>query len=264
MNAESETHEPSLVGAAHRRTTRGVSILWKDHEVRVGAGAPVVVQSMTNTDTADAIATAIQVKELAQAGSELVRITVNTPEAARAVPAIREQLDRMGVSVPLVGDFHYNGHKLLTQVPECAQALSKYRINPGNLGAGHKRDDHFAQMIEVACRYERPIRIGVNWGSLDQALMARLMDANQQSPHPQPASQVMREALVQSALESAQQAERLGLPGDAIVLSCKVSQVQDLISVYQDLASRCNYPLHLGLTEAGMGSKGIVASTAAL
>ena len=252
------------VGAAARRQTRQVSVAWGNHAVKVGGGAPVMVQSMTNTDTADPIATAIQVKELALAGSEVVRITVNTPEAAAQVPAIRDQLDRMGVAVPLVGDFHYNGHKLLTQFPECAQALSKYRINPGNMGAGNKRDDNFAQMIEVACRYQKPVRIGVNWGSLDSQLMARMMDENSRRPQPWPAQAVMREALVVSAITNAQRAETMGLPGDASVLSCKVSHVQDLITVYQDLASRCDYPLHLGLTEAGMGSKGIVASTAAL
>jgi len=230
----------------------------------VGGTAPVVVQSMTNTDTADAIATAIQVKALAQAGSEVVRITVNTPDAAREVPAIRDQLDKMGISTPLVGDFHYNGHKLLTQFPDCARALSKYRINPGNMGAGNRREDNFAQMIEVACRYDKPVRIGVNWGSLDSALMARMMDENSRRAQPWSAQAVMREALVVSAISNAQRAEALGLPGDAIVLSCKVSHVQDLITVYQNLASRCDYPLHLGLTEAGMGSKGIVASTAAL
>ena len=232
--------------------------------MQVGGNAPVVVQSMTNTDTADAIATAIQVKELAQAGSELVRITVNTPEAAREVPAIREQLDRMNVSVPLVGDFHYNGHKLLADYPECAQALSKYRINPGNMGGGKKRGDNFAQMIEVACRYEKPVRIGVNWGSLDHELMARMMDDNSRRAQPWDAQAVMRDALVVSAISNAQRAEELGLARDAIVLSCKVSHVQDLITVYQDLSARCDYPVHLGLTEAGMGSKGIVASTAAL
>jgi len=230
----------------------------------VGGDSPVVVQSMTNTDTADAVATAIQVKELAMAGSELVRITVNTPEAAREVPAIREQLDRMGVSVPLVGDFHYNGHKLLSQFPECAQALSKYRINPGNMGGGKRRDDNFAQMIEVAARNAKPVRIGVNWGSLDHELLARMMDENAKRDRPWTAQAVMREALVVSAISNAMRAEELGLPGDAIVLSCKVSHVQDLIAVYRDLSSRCDYPLHLGLTEAGMGSKGIVASTAAL
>lgn len=252
------------VGPAPRRRTRSTQVSWGDTVVRVGGDAPVVVQSMTNTDTADSIATAIQVKQLAQAGSEIVRITVNTPEAAREVPAIREQLDRMGVSVPLVGDFHYNGHKLLTQFPECAQALSKYRINPGNMGGGKRRDDNFAQMIEVACRYNKPVRIGVNWGSLDHELMARLMDANSKLPDPWSAQAVMRHALVVSAISNAQRAEELGLPGDAIVLSCKVSHVQDLIAVYQNLSERCDYPLHLGLTEAGMGSKGIVASTAAL
>jgi (E)-4-hydroxy-3-methylbut-2-enyl-diphosphate synthase len=255
---------PAAVGPAARRTTRAVDIRWNDRVVTVGGGAPVVVQSMTNTDTADAIATAVQVKELAQAGSEVVRITVNTPEAAREVPAIREQLDRMGLSVPLVGDFHYNGHKLLTQFPECAQALSKYRINPGNVGGGKRRDDNFAQMIEVACRHGKPVRIGVNWGSLDHELMARMMDDNSRRAQPWEAQAVMRDALVESAISSALRAEELGLPGDAIILSCKVSHVQDLIAVYRDLSARCGYPLHLGLTEAGMGSKGIVASTAAL
>ena len=224
----------------------------------------MVVQSMTNTDTADVIGTAIQVKELAMAGSEIVRITVNTPEAAQAVPAIREQLDRMGVDTPLVGDFHFNGHKLLTQYPECAQALSKYRINPGNVGGGKKREDNFAQMIEVACRHEKPVRIGVNWGSLDHELMARMMDENSRRAQPWEAAAVMRDALVTSAIDNARRAEALGLSPDAIILSCKVSHVQDLITVYRDLAARCDYPLHLGLTEAGMGSKGIVASTAAL
>jgi (E)-4-hydroxy-3-methylbut-2-enyl-diphosphate synthase len=219
---------------------------------------------MTNTDTAEAIATAIQVRELAQAGSEIVRITVNTPEAAREVPAIREQLDRMGVNVPLCGDFHFNGHKLLTQFPECAQALSKYRINPGNMGGGKKRDDNFAQMIEVACRHQKPVRIGVNWGSLDQELLATMMDANSKLSQPLTSQAVMREALVISAISNAERAQSLGLPGDAIVLSCKVSHVQDLIAVYRDLSARCDYPLHLGLTEAGMGTKGVVASTAAL
>jgi (E)-4-hydroxy-3-methylbut-2-enyl-diphosphate synthase len=233
-------------------------------EVVVGGVAPVIVQSMTNTDTADAIATAIQVKDLARAGSELVRITVNNPEAAAAVPAIREQLDRMGVDVPLVGDFHYNGHKLLTDFPECAKALSKYRINPGNVGHGAKRDTQFAQMIEVACRYGKPVRIGVNWGSLDQQLLARIMDENSRRAEPWSAQAVMYEALVTSAIENAQRAEEIGLDGNKIILSCKVSGVQDLIAVYRELARRCDYPLHLGLTEAGMGSKGIVASTAAL
>jgi (E)-4-hydroxy-3-methylbut-2-enyl-diphosphate synthase len=230
----------------------------------MGGDAPILVQSMTNTDTADPIATAIQIKDLARAGSEIVRITVNSPEAARAVPEIREQLDRMGVSVPLVGDFHYNGHKLLSDVPGCAQALSKYRINPGNVGSGRRRDDNFAKMIEIACRFGRPVRIGVNWGSLDQDLLARMMDANAASAQPLDAQSVMREALVSSAIDSAHRAEALGLPGDAICLSAKVSNVQDLVAVYSALAERCDYPLHLGLTEAGMGSKGIVASTAAL
>ncbi len=254
----------SALGPFARHSTRAVNISWAGHRVTVGGGAPVLVQSMTNTDTADAIATAIQVKELALAGSEIVRITVNTPEAAKEVSAIREQLDRMGVNVPLVGDFHYNGHKLLTQFPDCAQALSKYRINPGNMGGGKKRDDNFAQMIEVACLHNKPVRIGVNWGSLDHELLARMMDENSQSARPRDAQAVMRDALVVSAISNAQRAEELGLPGDAIILSCKVSHVQDLIAVYRDLAGRCDYPLHLGLTEAGMGSKGIVASTAAL
>ncbi len=251
-------------GPAPRRLTRQVRIRHGAREVFVGGNAPVVVQSMTNTDTADVIGTAIQVKELARAGSELVRITVNTPDAAAAVPAIREQLDRMDVGVPLIGDFHYNGHQLLTAFPACAEALSKYRINPGNVGQGAKRDTQFAQMIEVACRYDKPVRIGVNWGSLDQALLARIMDENAQRPEPFSAQSVMYEALVTSALENAQRAEEIGLPGDRITLSCKVSGVQDLIAVYRELAKRCDYPLHLGLTEAGMGSKGIVASTAAL
>jgi len=255
---------PNSPGTAPRHATRSVAVRWGDTVVSIGGNAPVVVQSMTNTDTADAVATAIQTKELAQAGSELVRITVNTPEAAREVPAIRAQLDRMGISVPLVGDFHYNGHKLLADFPDCAQALSKYRINPGNMGGGKKRGNNFAQMIEVACRYQKPIRIGVNWGSLDHELLARMMDANSASSAPRDAQSVMRDALVVSAIDNARRAETLGLPGDAIVLSCKVSHVQDLIAVYRDLTARCDYPLHLGLTEAGMGSKGIVASTAAL
>ncbi len=232
--------------------------------VSIGGDSPVRVQSMTNTDTADAIATAIQVRDLAHAGSELVRITVNSPEAAKAVPAIRDQLARMGCDVPLVGDFHYNGHKLLSDYPACAEALDKYRINPGNVGAGKKRDDNFAHMIEAACRYRKVVRIGVNWGSLDQALLARLMDENSGRAEPWDAREVMREALVQSALDSAERAEKLGLPGESIVLSAKVSAVQDLISVYRSLAQRCDYALHLGLTEAGMGSKGIVASSTAL
>ncbi|MGE5621737.1 MAG: flavodoxin-dependent (E)-4-hydroxy-3-methylbut-2-enyl-diphosphate synthase [Bacillota bacterium] len=255
---------PIASGPNARRTSRSVAVRYGAREVIVGGAAPVVVQSMTNTDTPDAISTAIQVKDLARAGSELVRITVNNPEAAAAVVAIREQLDKMGIDVPLVGDFHYNGHKLLHDFPECAQALSKYRINPGNVGQGAKRDTQFAQMIEVACKYDKPVRIGVNWGSLDQALLARIMDENAQRPEPWDAQAVMYEALVTSAIENAQRAEELGLAGDKIILSCKVSGVQDLIAVYRELARRCDYPLHLGLTEAGMGSKGIVASTAAL
>jgi (E)-4-hydroxy-3-methylbut-2-enyl-diphosphate synthase len=255
---------PYPIGSTPPRTTRQVVLRSGGRAVRIGGGAPVMVQSMTNTDTADAIATAIQVKELALAGSEAVRITVNTPEAAREVAAIREQLDRMGVDTPLIGDFHYNGHKLLTQFPECAQALSKYRINPGNMGGGKRRDDNFAQMIEVACRHDKPVRIGVNWGSLDHELMARMMDENSRRAQPWEAQAVMRDALVVSAITNARRAETLGLSGNAIVLSCKVSHVQDLIAVYRDLSGRCDYPLHLGLTEAGMGSKGIVASTAAL
>jgi (E)-4-hydroxy-3-methylbut-2-enyl-diphosphate synthase len=232
--------------------------------VRVGGNAPVVVQSMTNTDTADAAATAAQVAELARAGSEIVRITVNTAEAAAQVAPIRDRLLAMGVAVPLVGDFHFNGHKLLAQHPDCAAALDKYRINPGNVGRGARRDEQFATLIELACRYAKPVRIGVNWGSLDQELLARLMDENAARAVPLDAGAVMREALVTSALESAARAEALGLGRDRIVLSCKVSGVQDLIRVYRDLAARCDYPLHLGLTEAGMGSKGIVASTAAM
>ncbi len=255
---------PDEPSAAPRRPTRAVVVRWGDHAVQVGGGAPVVVQSMTNTDTADPDATARQVAHLARAGSEIVRVTVNTPEAAARVADLRNALDRMGVSVPLVGDFHYNGHKLLTQFPDCAQALSKYRINPGNMGGGKRRDDNFAQMIEVACRHGKPIRIGVNWGSLDHELLARMMDENAARPRPLAANAVMREALVVSAISNARRAEELGLPGDAIILSCKVSHVQDLIAVYSDLSARCDYPLHLGLTEAGMGSKGIVASTAAL
>ena len=247
-----------------RRVSRQSNIEWAGQVVTVGGDAPVRVQSMTNTDTADVIATAIQVKELARAGSEIVRITVDTPAAAAAVPAIREQLDKMDVYVPLVGDFHYNGHTLLKDHPDCAQALSKYRINPGNVGQGAKRDVQFSQMIEMACQYKKPIRIGVNWGSLDQDLLAKLLDQNAATANPKELNQVMAEALIQSALQSAARAEELGLPGNQITLSCKVSNVQDLISVYRDLAVRCDYPLHLGLTEAGIGSKGIVASTAAL
>lgn len=232
--------------------------------VAVGGGAPVVVQSMTNTDTADAASTVKQIVELWQAGSEIVRITVNSPEAAAQVANIRQQLDAQGCSVPLVGDFHYNGHKLLSDYPDCAQALAKYRINPGNVGKGSKRDDQFSAMIETAIQYDKPIRIGVNWGSLDQEKMAKMMDENANSANPLPSDALMREALIQSALESAEQAEAIGLAHDKITISCKVSDVQDLVLVYRDLAKRCDYPLHLGLTEAGMGSKGIVASTAAL
>ena len=247
-----------------RRLTRRVLMMNGTREVAVGGGAPIVVQSMTNTDTADVIGTAVQIKELARAGSEVVRITVNTAEAAAAVPAIREQLDRMEIDVPLVGDFHFNGHKLLTQHPDCAAALSKYRINPGNVGKGSRHDDNFASMVEVACRHGKPVRIGVNWGSLDQELATRLMDENSLQATPASAAEVLREALIRSALDSAQRAEEIGLAGNRIILSCKVSGVQDLIMVYRSLAARCDYPLHLGLTEAGMGSKGIVASTAAL
>lgn len=230
----------------------------------IGGNAPVVVQSMTNTDTADEVATAIQVAQLARAGSELVRITVNTAEAANAVASIRSRLDDMGCHVPLIGDFHFNGHKLLTAYPACAKALAKYRINPGNVGHGKKRDEQFATLIETACHYDKPVRIGVNWGSLDPEMLARIMDENAKSSDSMDAGQVMRKALITSALESAAKAEELGLPRDHIILSCKVSSVQDLIAVYRDLAAQCNYALHLGLTEAGMGSKGIVASTAAL
>jgi len=233
-------------------------------QVIIGGDAPIVVQSMTNTDTADPVATAMQVAELAKAGSELVRITVNSEEAAGAVPEIRERLDRMGLNVPLIGDFHFNGHKLLSKYPACAEVLAKYRINPGNVGRGRKRDEQFATIIELACRYDKPVRIGVNWGSLDQALVVRMMDENARLPQPRDATEVTREAMVVSALESAGQAEALGLGHDKIIISVKVSDVQDLIAVYRHLAGRCDYPLHLGLTEAGMGSKGIVASTAAL
>lgn len=243
-----------------RRPTRQVRV----GHVIVGSSAPVVVQSMTNTDTADAAATAAQVRELADAGSELVRITVNTPEAAAAVADIRRRLDDAGCNVPLVGDFHFNGDRLLRDYPDCARALAKYRINPGNVGRGAHGDDKFAFMIRTAIEYDKPVRIGVNWGSLDQALATRLMDENSRAEHPLPVDAVMREALIVSALESADKAMELGLPADRIILSCKVSHVQDLIAVYRDLASRCDFPLHLGLTEAGMGSKGIVASSAAL
>jgi len=230
----------------------------------IGGDAPILVQSMTNTDTADAESTARQVLALARAGSEIVRVTVNTAAAAAQVPRIRERLDAMGCEVPLVGDFHFNGHKLLAEHPDCAQALAKYRINPGNVGRGARRDEQFAAMIETACRYAKPVRIGVNWGSLDQELLLRLMNENARAAEPLDSDAVTREALVASALESAARAQELGLPEDRIVLSCKVSGVQDLIAVYRELARRCDYPLHLGLTEAGLGTKGIVASTAAL
>ena len=246
------------------RRSRQARVVWGSRVVTIGGDAPVRVQSMTNTDTVDVIGTAIQVKELALAGSELVRITVNTPEAAEAVPHIREQLDRMGIDVPLVGDFHYNGHRLLTDHPACAEALSKYRINPGNVGKGDKKDRQFAQMIEAAMRFDKPVRIGVNWGSLDQELLASMMDENARSADPWDAQQVMYQALISSALQSAEFARELGMAPEQIILSCKVSGVQDLISVYRGLAARCDYPLHLGLTEAGMGAKGTVASSAAL
>jgi len=243
---------------------RRSSVAVKVGSVTVGGDAPIVVQSMTNTDTADEVATAVQVAQLARAGSEIVRITVNTEEAAAAVPKIRERLDAMGLDVPLVGDFHFNGHRLLAKHPACAEALAKLRINPGNVGRGSKRDPQFAAMIEAACRFDKPVRIGVNWGSLDQDLLARMLDDNAKRERPLELGAVMRQAVVKSALQSAARAEELGLAHDRIILSCKMSGVQDLISVYRELAARCDYPLHLGLTEAGMGSKGIVASTAAL
>jgi (E)-4-hydroxy-3-methylbut-2-enyl-diphosphate synthase len=248
------------VSATARRPSTPVRV----GRVTVGGDHPVVVQSMTNTDTADVEATALQVRALAIAGSEIVRVTVNNEESAAAVPAIVERLAQLGTSVPIVGDFHFNGHKLLRGYPACAEALAKYRINPGNVGRGSKRDPQFAEMIEIACRHDKPVRIGVNWGSLDQDLLTRLMDENSRAAEPLGANDVMREAIVVSALESARRAEELGLPHDRIVISCKVSGVQDLIAVYRNIAARCDYPLHLGLTEAGMGSKGIVASTAAM
>jgi (E)-4-hydroxy-3-methylbut-2-enyl-diphosphate synthase len=248
------------MSAATRRHSTPVRI----GHVTVGGDQPVVVQSMTNTDTADVEATALQVRALATAGSELVRVTVNTDEAAAAVPHIVDRLGQFGVRVPIVGDFHFNGHKLLREHPACAEALAKYRINPGNVGRGSKRDPQFAEMIEIACRWAKPVRIGVNWGSLDQDLLTRLMDENSRQAAPRDANDVMREAIVVSALESAKRAEELGLGHDRILISCKVSGVQDLIAVYRNIAARCDYPLHLGLTEAGMGSKGIVASTAAI
>ena len=243
---------------------RRASVATRVGSVRVGGGAPIVVQSMTNTDTADIESTVAQVRALARAGSELVRVTVNTEEAAAAVPHIRDRLAQQGVHVPLIGDFHFNGHKLLKAHPACAEALAKYRINPGNVGRGSKRDPQFAEMIEVACRHQKPIRIGVNWGSLDSELLTRMMDENNASPNPRSANEVMRSAVVESCLQSAARAEELGQAHEAIVLSAKVSGVQDLIAIYTDLAARCDYPLHVGLTEAGMGSKGIVASTAGI
>ncbi len=255
---------PIESAAPRARRSAQASVRWGARVVTVGGDAPVRVQSMTNTDTVDAIGTAIQVKELAVAGSELVRITVNTPEAAQQVPYIREQLDRMGVDVPLIGDFHYNGHRLLTDFPACAQALSKYRINPGNVGKGDKKDRQFAQMIAAALKWDKPVRIGVNWGSLDQELLAALMDENALRAQPWDARQVMYEALITSAIQSAKLAEELGMRHEQVLLSCKVSGVQDLISVYRELARRCDYPLHLGLTEAGMGTKGTVASSIAM
>lgn len=256
----------TLIDVARPAARRSLQarVVWGSRVVTIGGDAPVRVQSMTNTDTVDVIGTAIQVKELALAGSELVRITVNNEEAAKAVPHIREQLDRMGIDVPLVGDFHYNGHRLLTDHPACAEALSKYRINPGNVGKGDKKDRQFAQMIEAAMRFDKPVRIGVNWGSLDQELLATLMDENARSADPWDAQQVMYQALISSALQSANLAVELGMKPEQVILSCKVSGVQDLVSVYRGLAARCDFPLHLGLTEAGMGAKGTVASAAAL
>ena len=264
MSVEFLAASPIALAAPLPRRSRQARVVWGSHVVTVGGDAPVRLQSMTNTDTVEAVETAIQVRDLAQAGSELVRITVNTPEAAQAVPYIREQLDRMGCNVPLVGDFHYNGHRLLTDFPDCAQALSKYRINPGNVGKGDKKDKQFAQMIEIAARHDKAVRIGVNWGSLDQELLAQLMDVNAQRPQPWDARQVMYQALITSAIDSARRAQALGLNGDNILLSCKVSGVQDLIAVYRELARRCDYALHLGLTEAGMGTRGTVSSSVAL
>ena len=259
-----QTCLPIASASAKAHHSLQARVVWGSRVVTIGGDAPVRVQSMTNTDTVDAIGTAIQVKELALAGSEMVRITVNTPEAAAAVPYVREQLDRMGIDVPLVGDFHYNGHRLLTDYPDCAQALSKYRINPGNVGKGNKRDTQFGQMIEAAMRWNKVVRIGVNWGSLDQELLASLMDENSARSAPWDAKQVMYEALITSAIDSAHRAEAMGLAREQIILSCKVSGVQDLISVYRELSRRTNHPLHLGLTEAGMGTKGTVASATAL
>lgn len=259
--AKDEFIEPARPAA---KRTRQAEVRWGSRVVTIGGSAPVRVQSMTNTDTVDVIGTAIQVKELAVAGSELVRITVNTPEAAAAVPHIRDQLDRMGIDVPLVGDFHYNGHRLLSEHPACAEALSKYRINPGNVGKGDKGDRQFGQMIEIAARHDKAVRIGVNWGSLDADLLAQMMDDNAKLPQPREPQQIMYRALITSAITSARRAEELGLRGDQIILSCKMSGVQDLVSVYRALAQRCDYALHLGLTEAGMGTKGTVASATAL
>jgi (E)-4-hydroxy-3-methylbut-2-enyl-diphosphate synthase len=264
MNAPESLEDRIASAAPAARRSRQARAVWGDHVVTIGGDAPVRVQSMTNTDTVDVIGTAIQVKELAQAGSELVRITVNTPEAAEAVPHIRDQLDRMGIDVPLIGDFHYNGHRLLTDHPAMAQALSKYRINPGNVGKGEKHDRQFAMMVEAACRWDKCVRIGVNWGSLDQELLVELMDENARRAVPWDAKQVMYQALVQSALTSADAARQIGLDPNQIIISCKVSGVQDLIAVYRGLARRCDYALHLGLTEAGMGTKGTVASATAM
>ena len=260
MNME----KPIPAAQAQARRSLQAQVKWGAHVLTVGGDAPVRVQSMTNTDTVDVIGTAIQVKELAVAGSEMVRITVNTPEAAAAVPHIRDQLDRMGIHVPLIGDFHFNGHRLLTDHPACAEALSKYRINPGNVGKGDKKDRQFGQMIEAALRWDKPVRIGVNWGSLDQELLVQLMDENSRRASPWEARQVMYEALISSAIGSAERAQEMGMKASQILLSCKVSGVQDLIAVYRELARRCDYPLHLGLTEAGMGTKGTVASATAL
>jgi (E)-4-hydroxy-3-methylbut-2-enyl-diphosphate synthase len=264
IDTTSSLEEAIAAARPATRRSRQARVVWGDRVVTVGGDAPVRIQSMTNTDTVDVIGTAIQVKELAIAGSEMVRITVNTPEAAEAVPHIREQLDRMGIDVPLVGDFHFNGHRLLTDFPAMAQALSKYRINPGNVGKGDKRDRQFGQMIEAAARYDKVVRIGVNWGSLDAELLAQMMDENAARAEPWDAQQVMYQALIQSALTSAAYARELGLNPDNIIISCKVSGVQDLISVYRALSKRCDYALHLGLTEAGMGTKGTVASATAL
>ncbi len=255
---------PVASGPMARSDRQTTLVRHRSNEVIIGGSTPIVVQSMTNTDTADVAATVTQVRDLALAGSELVRVTVNTPAAAAALPRIRERLDALGVEVPLIGDFHYNGHKLLSDYPDCAGALSKYRINPGNVGQGEKHDSQFARIVETACRHGKPVRIGVNWGSLDQDLLARIMDENSRRAEPWSARAIMYEALVTSALDSARSAEAVGLGADRIILSCKVSGVQDLIAVYRELARRCRYALHLGLTEAGMGSKGIVASTAAL